>query len=55
MIKIISITESIISGYDAHVETETGKRFYINWATRPSEDEVKKAWEDDRRFFVHIN
>ncbi|EJW14068.1 hypothetical protein M5X00_26395 [Paenibacillus alvei] len=55
MIKVVSIIESVISGYDAYVETKEGKRYYINWATKPTEDEVIRAWKEDKRWFTHIN
>ncbi|WP_431785815.1 hypothetical protein [Paenibacillus lactis] len=55
MIKVTAIVESLISGFDVYVETKRGKRYFINWATKPTEAEVIEAWEEDKKYFVHIN
>jgi hypothetical protein len=55
MITVTSITKSSGGGYDACVETKRGKRYYVNWATEPTKEEVIEAWREDRKWFVHIN
>lgn len=42
-------------GYDAYINTNSGKRYYVNWATEPTVEEVVNAWNTDRKWFIHIN
>jgi hypothetical protein len=55
MIIVETISKSCISGYDAYISTKKGKRYYINWATEPTKEEVIDAWREDKKWFVHIN
>ncbi|WP_179087292.1 hypothetical protein [Paenibacillus glucanolyticus] len=55
MIKVTAIVESPIGGFDAYVETKKGKRYFVNWGSKPTEKEVLEAWKEDRKWFAHIN
>jgi hypothetical protein len=54
-ITVTSIIKSVQHGYDAYVTTKNGNRYYINWATEPTISQVIKAWNEDKKWFIHIN
>jgi hypothetical protein len=51
----IDVIEERNGRYTVYVTTRGGKRFWCDYATEPTKEEVENQWKTDRRWFTHIN
>ncbi|WP_165867291.1 hypothetical protein [Paenibacillus pinisoli] len=52
---IIEIVENTNGRFTIYVTTKEGNRYWCDYADKPTEDMVRRQWEEDRKWFVQIN